>query len=54
MGGSAREIGGREYYTGRPRPQGSYSADSPGRRSHHPYADFIADNDLKKTGGYDY
>ena len=54
MGGSAREIGAREYYTGRPRPQGSYSADSPGRRSHHPYADFIADNDLKKTGGYDY
>ena len=58
MGGSAREIGAqdREYYPlgdRRPRPQGSYSADSPGR-SHHPYADFIAENDLKKTRGYDF
>ena len=57
MGGSARDIGGRDHYDRRQRPGGpggSFSADSPGRRSHHPYADFIADNDLKKTGGYDY
>ena len=52
IGGSHREIGLREG-GGRDRERaGSYSADSPSRRSLHPYADFITENDLKK--GFDY
>lgn len=54
IGGSNREIGrdNRDYVvTGERRPNrhGSYSADSPNRRTHvgHPYKDFITENDLK-------
>jgi len=51
IGGSNREIGrdNREFVVDRRQNRhGSYSADSPNRRTHHPYADFITDNDLKK------
>ena len=54
IGGSNREIVTRDFHPSdlrRSQRQGSYSADSPSRRTHHPYADFITDNDLKK--GYD-
>eukprot|EP00092_Neocalanus_flemingeri_P007352 GFUD01007939.1.p1 GENE.GFUD01007939.1~~GFUD01007939.1.p1 ORF type:complete len:1128 (-),score=188.67 GFUD01007939.1:37-3420(-) len=51
IGGSNREIGrdNREFVVDRRQNRhGSYSADSPNRRTHHPYADFITENDLKK------
>ena len=60
-GGDQQEFGGssREIREDRERERrsrggggGSYSADSPSRRIHHPYADFITENDLKK--GFDY
>ena len=53
IGGSNREIreGGERERERRGRG-GSYSADSPSRRIHHPYAEFITENDLKKEFDY--